>query len=269
MRPRSRPVQQSDYEAENGDIAGMFRDVRGTLYHPHAGHDIPLGTLAVEQYERPNWIFNKVLFIEKEGFFEALKAAQWPERHDCALMTGKGYATRAVRDLVDFLGDSDEPLTVFAAHDADAHGTMIYQTLQEATKARPRRRVEIVNLGLEPWEALAMGLLEEPVEKKSERKIAIADYVYDRPDGQDWVDWLEDNRVELNAMTTPDFIAWLDAKMAEHDSEKVISPMAVTELEALDRLSAHLRAIITERVLREAQLPAGQGGRGSGRLAGS
>src|SRR3954466_5131462 len=105
---RGRPHHHSDYEAENGDIAGMFRDVRGTLYHPHAGHDIPLGTLAVEQYERPNWIFNKVLFIEKEGFFEALKAAQWPERHDCALITGKGYATRAVRDLVDFLGDSDE-----------------------------------------------------------------------------------------------------------------------------------------------------------------
>ena len=138
----------TNYEAENGDIAGMFRDVRGTLYHPHLGQDIPLGTLAVEQYERPNWIFNKALFIEKEGFFEALKAAQWPERHDCALMTGKGYASRAVRDLVDFLGDSDEPLTVFAAHDADAYGTMIYQTLQEATKARPRRRVEIVNLGL-------------------------------------------------------------------------------------------------------------------------
>ena len=92
-----------------------------------------------------------MLYIEKEGFFEALKAAKWPERHDCALLTSKGFSTRAVRDLLDLLADGDEPVTVFCIHDADASGTMIYQTLQEETKARPRRRVEIINLGLEPW----------------------------------------------------------------------------------------------------------------------
>ena len=42
-------------------------------------------------------------------------------------------------------------------HDADASGTMIYQTLQEATKARGARKIDIINLGW-PWEALAMGL---------------------------------------------------------------------------------------------------------------
>ena len=35
---------------------------------------------------------------------------------------------------------------------------MIFQTLQEGTKARPGRRVEIVNLGLDPAEAVDMGL---------------------------------------------------------------------------------------------------------------
>ena len=34
---------------------------------------------------------------------------------------------------------------------------MIYQTLQEATRARGARKIEIVNIGLEPWEAVAMG----------------------------------------------------------------------------------------------------------------
>lgn len=58
----------TDYEEEHGDIPGMYRDPRGTLYHPHTGEDIALGTLAVEQYERPGWIFNKVLYIEKEAF---------------------------------------------------------------------------------------------------------------------------------------------------------------------------------------------------------
>jgi hypothetical protein len=36
---------------------------------------------------------------------------------------------------------------------------MIYQTLQEATKARDARKIEIINIGLEPWEAIEMGAL--------------------------------------------------------------------------------------------------------------
>src|SRR3712207_3419910 len=178
----------------------MYRDPRGTLYHPHIGQDIALGTLAVEEYERPGWTFNKVLYIEKEGFFEALKAARWPERHDCALVTSKGYTTRAVRDFLDLLADDDEPVTVFCIHDADAHGTMIYQTLVRETKARPERLVEVINLGLEPWEALAMNLEEEAVEQRA-RDTAVADYVLERPDGERWAAWLQGNRVELNAMT--------------------------------------------------------------------
>src|SRR5215208_4251666 len=47
----------TDYENEHGDVGGMYRDPRGTLYHPHIGESISLGTLAVEQYRRPEWTF--------------------------------------------------------------------------------------------------------------------------------------------------------------------------------------------------------------------
>lgn len=73
----------ADYETENGDIPGMYRDDRGVLYHPHLKTTIPLGTLSVERYERPDWTFNKILYCEKEGLFPVLQAANWPERHDC------------------------------------------------------------------------------------------------------------------------------------------------------------------------------------------
>ncbi len=63
-----------------------------------------------------------------------------------------------------------------ARHDADAYGTMIQQTLQEATKARGARKIEIINLGLEPWEAIDMGLEVETVEEGKRRK-PVADYV--------------------------------------------------------------------------------------------
>ena len=243
----------TDYEDEHGDIPGMYRDPRGTLYHPHRREDIPLGTLAVEQYSRPEWTFNKVLYIEKEGFFESLKSARWPERHDCALLTSKGFSTRAIRDLLDLLADSDEPLTVFCVHDADAFGTMIYQTLQEETKARPRRRIEIVNLGLEPWEAADMGLEAEKVTDR-ERRAAVADYVLAWHDGERWAEWLQTNRYELNAMTTPQFLAWLDGKMAEHGGGKVIPPGPVIAATLMRNVAGRVENRIKERILKEARI---------------
>ncbi len=205
-------------------------------------------TLMVEDYERPAWTFNKLVYIEKEGFSEALKDVRWGERHDCALMSSKGFTTRAARDLVDKLAEHDEPVTIFCVHDADAYGTLIYQTFQEATKARGARKIEIVNLGLEPWEALAMGLEVENVEA-GERRKPVADYVLERDD-EAWDEWLQSNRVELNAMTTPQFIEWLDGKLAAYD--KLVPPPNVLVAELDARIESKVRAAVTERILREA-----------------
>src|SRR5215831_12898867 len=168
----------------------MYREPRGSIYHPHRGETKTLGTLMVEGYERPEWTFNKLLYIEKEGFSEMLKDERFGEKHDCAVMSSKGFSTRAARDL----NEHDEPVTVFCVHDADAFGTTIYQALQEETKARGARKITIINLGLEPWEGLEMGLEVEEVEEKGRRK-PVADYVPD-----EWADWLQTHRVELNAM---------------------------------------------------------------------
>jgi hypothetical protein len=243
----------TDYENEHGEIRGMYREPRGSIYHPHREETITLGTLMVEQYERPAWTYNKLVYIEKEGFTEALKDNGWSERHDCMLMSSKGFTTRAARDLIDKLAKHDEPVMVFCVHDADAYGTMIYQTFQEATRARGARKVSIVNLGLEPWEAIADGLAIENVEKGDKHK-PVADYVLERADGDYWDQWLQSHRVELNAMTTPQFIAWLDRKMAEHGEGKLIPPPAVLGAEFEAKLEASVRAAITKRILREADL---------------
>ena len=243
---------------ENGrDIPGMYREPRGTIYHPHGDETIPLGTLSVASYARPIWTYSTIINIEKEGWAEALKAARWPERHDCAVMSSKGFTTRAARDLVDKLAEHDEPVTVFCAHDADASGTLIYQTFQEATKARGARKIQIVNLGLEPWEGIAMGLQVERVSRGKKRE-PVADYVLARtdraPDGSRWEDWLQTHRIELNAMTTPVFLAWLDRKMAQHGVLKLIPPTEVMAQELDERVEDKVRAAITERILREARL---------------
>jgi len=236
----------TDYENEHGEIPRMYREPRGSIYHPHRGETITLGTLMVERYERPAWTYNKLLYIEKEGFSEMLKDEHWGEKHDCAVMSSKGFSTRAARDLIDKLVEHDEPVTVFCVHDADAFGTTIYQSLQEETKARGARKITIINLGLEPWEAVQMGLEVEEVEEKERRK-PVADYVPD-----EWADWLQTHRVELNAMTTPQFIEWLDGKMADYD--KLIPPAAVLDAELNKGIETRIRAALTEQILREAGL---------------
>ena len=161
------------------------------------------------------------------------------------LLTSKGYASRAARDVLDLLGDGDEPLTFYCLHDADGPGTMIYQTLQEGTRARPGRRVEIVNLGLDPAEALDLELPAEKIEGKG-RAIPVADYLDDV-----WRNWLQTHRVELNAMDTPTFLEWLDGKM-QQVSGKLIPPPAVVA----DRLYGETRNLIRHRLVDEILLHA-------------
>jgi hypothetical protein len=243
----------TDYESEHGEIRGMFRDPRGSLYQPHCnGERLSIGTLAVESFQRPAWTYNKLVFIEKEGFAELLLDERWSERHDCAVLSTKGFSTRAARDLIDLIvaetERSGEPFKVFCVHDADAAGTMIHQTLQGETRARGARLIEIVNIGLEPWEAESMGLVSERLKAPEKRK-AVADYV-----SADWAHWLQSNRYELNAMTPKQFLDWLDAKMIEHGDGKVVPPAPVIADQADERLRMRLREKIVEKLLREARI---------------
>jgi hypothetical protein len=243
----------NDYEGAYGEEPMGYRDPRGTFYVPHSGESIPLGTLQVEQFRRPDWHFNKVLFIEKEGFFEALKADGFPERHDCALMTSKGQPTRAARDLLDLLGESGEPVQVFCLHDCDAAGTKIRETLQEATRIRPRRSIEIEDLGLDPWEAveLAERGIVDIEDVTYEKRQDVAAYITKRD--PNWGDWLQTHRVELNAFTTPQFFEWLERKMSKYTG-KVVPPAAVMADQFNDRVRRHIRDSYVAEALAEARI---------------
>lgn len=246
----------TDIEAERGeDLPGIYRDARGTLYHPHIREDIQLGTMSVEKYELPKYNMRSILFIEKEGFFEILKDTQWPERNDCALLSSKGFASRAARDVIDLLGNSDEELCFYCIHDSDASGTLIYQALTEATRARPARKVKIVNLGLDPWEAVhEMGLQIETFKDAADvkRRLPVADYISDHDDGEGyWADWLQTRRVELNAMTSPQFLAWLDKKFAPY-KQKVVPNQQVLRSTFTAQSRKAIEAELTEKLLKEA-----------------
>jgi DNA topoisomerase VI subunit B len=223
----------TDYENERGEISGLQREARGSIYHPHIREEIPLSTASVAGYQRPFWTFNKLVYIEKAGTQKNLIELAWAEEHDCAIASVAGFTTRAIKDLIDMLSTSPEAITVFCVHDADAAGTMIYETLQRETKAGGARKIEVVNLGLEPWQGVELGLDVEPVEL-SERRRPVAAYVteYDLPwqvwldakGFETWADWLQKYRIELNAMPPADRVEWLTGKIEAHPPRKVIPP---------------------------------------------
>lgn len=237
----------TQYESDYGRIPGMYRDPRGYLYHPHMRRRIPLGQQFIEHYQRPRWTFNKMIYIEKKGLLETLLSVDWPEQNDCAIIAAEGQATRADKDLFDLLGRSEEPITFFCVHDADAYGTMIYDRLQNETRARVARQVNIVNLGLDPWEALDMGLEWEPADHK--RSAAVAPYVTDPY----WRDWLQTKRVELNAMTPGQLIGWLNKKMAEHEG-KVRPPKSILDERLKLQAAALLRQCLDTEMRWQARL---------------
>ena len=253
----------TDYEHETGrDLEGIYRDERGILLHPHTHYEVRLGTRTVEKYTRPLFNFNKILYSEKEGFFEILKDAGFCEKHDCALLTSKGFASRAARDVIDMLAETEEELIFFCIHDADISGTLIYETLQGATKARPKRKVKIINLGLEPWEGMAMGLEVESLEKKSRKNPAPYVKAYDEQSTDKtpfefnnqylettWAEWLKSYRIELNAMDTPTFIQWLDEKVSTYDNGKVVPHERYLKQEAQQNLESNLKSRLREEIL--------------------
>jgi hypothetical protein len=127
--------------------------------------------------------------------------------------------------------------------------------MDRAVKARPgaSAKVRIINLGLEPAEALEMELEPEKVERKKDKKtgqkkaIPVADYVSAK-----WRAWLQSHRVELNAMTTLEFIRWLNRKIAPYHRRKLMPPDKVLAERFRTTLREQLRKHIIEEVLREA-----------------
>jgi len=244
----------TEYEADNGMINGLYRDPRGILYHPHLQEEIPVGTLSIEEYNRPAWTFNKILYSEKEGFFQILRDAKFPERFDCALLTSKGYASRAVKDLFDLLGETDEEILFFCIHDSDSAGTKIYETLQEATLARAARKVKVINLGLDPWEAVKMGLEVETFENKAKRPVAeyVIKHYWETPDDDtNWEEWLQTHRVELNAMTSPQFLEWLETSIAKYNFGKLIPRARVMERALQNEVETRLKETLVAKILNE------------------
>lgn len=240
---REHPDETTDWD--------VIYDDRGTFHEPHTDIAIGLGTAAVREYHA-DWIrhapavehvivphrypthgpanrFGAVLFVEKETFVPVFTAARLAERFDIAVMSTKGFASVAGRTLVDTASVAGTP--IFCIRDCDKAGFGIAHTLKEDT-----RRYEwsappnVIDLGLRLDEAQAMGLMSEQVTYRAgvdprvllwEQGATEEECQFLVQSGTPQTGW-RGERIELNAMTSPQLIAWLEQKLAAHGVEKVV-----------------------------------------------
>jgi hypothetical protein len=253
-------VEKHSEETSEWDI--VF-DARGTFIEPHTGREVSLGTIEVRQYlgdrsrlgpaveltyskkfptKGPTNRYSNLLFIEKEGFELLLRAAHIPERYDIAIMSTKGMSTTAARMLIDRL--SPQLTNVLVLHDFDVTGFSIFGTLgTNSRRYRFKNSVSIIDIGLRLVDVERLSLQSEPVEISGDWRARAATL---REHGAQLaeIQFLQGKRVELNAMTAPNFIAFLEDKLAAHGVSKVVPDQGTAE--------HHARRIIEQQLAQEA-----------------
>jgi len=257
------PKYMAEHPRETASWDVVF-DARGHLWEPHTGREIQLGTLAVRSYiaalskneipklEMPSVLtstfpthgpsnrFRNVLFIEKEGFMPLLEQARIQERYDLAIMSTKGLASTAARTLMEHLVG----VRFLVLHDFDKAGFSIVGTLRRDTaRFQFESLPDVIDLGLRLEDVKVEGLGAEPVHytdrdprwnlrENGATDAEIKFLVTGTQHGQ---------RVELNALTSDRFIAWLEGKLAKHGVKKIRPDDAVLA-------AAYQRAVYTHRV---------------------
>jgi DNA topoisomerase VI subunit A len=218
-----------EFQEMDGSIAGLWRDARGHLHEPHTGNSVALGTREIAAYEFPEYTFDKILYVEKEGELPKLQAARLAERYDMAICSGKGQPTEAVRTLFERAEGGAFQLFIF--HDADLDGYDIARVMAEETRRMPGYSVDVVDIGLTVEDAVDMGLSSEPFYRKNDISWELSmrlsemanEYLYQRGG---YSRGIRGERFELNAIL-PDTarIEYIERKLKENGVRgKVIPP---------------------------------------------
>lgn len=220
---------------EHGVDWDIVFDDRGHFAEPHTKRVIGLGTLNIRAYLSrvaglkleeadfdpasvttygPHGSFGAVLYIEKEGFMQLFKRVKLAKRFDIGIMSSKGVSVTAARTLVDEICGGDVPLLVL--HDFDSAGIIIKDTLANDTRRFSyTSQPNVIDLGLQF--ADINGLPPEPNNSNiSDERLSEAGL------SQAAINFLRNQRVELNAMTSRQLIDFVEDRLQQHGIRKVI-----------------------------------------------
>jgi hypothetical protein len=256
-----------DYMRENRVDWDLVWDDRGHFTEPHTKHAFGLGTIAVREYlaligaptfreasfrsgtvatHGPDGRFGAVLFIEKEGFMPLFERVCLAERHDIAIMSTKGMSVTAAPNLIDVICGRYK-IPVFVLHDFDVSGFSIFGTLRGNTDRYTfKNAIKVVDLGLRLNDVNELNLEAESVSfgNTSHSKIRQRLQRYGATNAE--IEFLlDEQRVELNAMTSGQLVEFVKRKLGEHGVTKVVPTRA--RLDAAYRLavrSERLRKVV-------------------------
>ncbi len=116
------------YEKDYGEIEGLSNKPRGTFVEPHTGKRVPLGTRDVAKYVIPDYQYDKILVVEKQGFEKLFDTHRIAQKFDMGIVFNEGFSVDACRALV--AACRDKGITVFVLHDTDPSGYVIYDHLR-------------------------------------------------------------------------------------------------------------------------------------------
>jgi len=239
-----------EYQARVGALPGLEQDPRGWAVEPHTGARIPLGTREVSEYAPPQFLYNKVLYVEKKGVLPAFEATRLAERYDLCIVAGEGYASRAAKDFLRMA--ESQNITVLCLHDFDINGLEIVRTLRESTRTA-KQGINVLDLGLRYSDVVQLGLQADPEGVRLEKgyakpvlaELSDTERTFLVGDGR------RGNRVELNALTPRQLVDYVEGKLAEHGlTAKVVPPEGVIR-EELDREFRRFAAAMLERRIME------------------
>ena len=151
------------------------------------------------------------------------------ERYDMAIMSSKGMGTTALRTLVEELAGNT---AILVLHDFDKSGFSIVGTLTRDTRRHKfETQPKVTDLGLRLADVREWKLVAEDVDNSADpsenlklnnaTKEEIEFLRGERTAYGEKRSWLG-KRVELNAFTSADFVAWLEAKLKKYNIRKVI-----------------------------------------------
>jgi DNA topoisomerase 6 subunit A-like protein len=238
-------------------------DDRGAMVEPHTDVEVGLGTIGVRDYlaheeakdvelhtggilyptSGPLNRYGGVLFIEKEGFNPLLKAVKIGKRFDIAIASTKGMSVVAIRKLLDEI-----QVPVYVLHDMDITGRTIYGTLtSDGRRFKYKNNITIHDLGLRYEDVIRMELQSEPFKLNTdEAKSRMTLMRYGASKGEISMLLDQQRRVELNAMTSEQFVEYVERRLMECDVKKVIPDGATME-------DAYRRTLVQRRLEEEAE----------------
>jgi hypothetical protein len=244
-----------EYERINGKMPLIYRDPRGVLYEPHTNRAVYLGTREVDSYEFPSWLYDKILYIEKKGFWPVIEASRLAEKYDMAIICGEGYACEAARVLFSN-ADKNQSYKLFVLHDCDPHGYNICRTLAEETARMPDYHVEIHDMGLSLSYAKSVGLLTETFLRKMAlpTKISLTDderrlFTGKAITGNSKL--FKAERIELNAMSSKQLVEYIESKLHEFGVIEKVIPDAESLPEMADEITKQMVQEMVERIISE------------------